>query len=68
MAHEHQPGVVQLPAAVGAGFYRIAVRHLGRLACLETRVEYRFAATSSSPAEILRDFLAARQRVGVKRR
>jgi uncharacterized protein (DUF58 family) len=45
-----------------------AFRERWRLACLETRVEYRFAATSSSPAEILRDFLAARQRVGVKRR
>jgi uncharacterized protein (DUF58 family) len=41
-----------------------AFRERWRLACLETRVEYRFASTGAPPAEVLRGFLAARaQRV-----
>jgi uncharacterized protein (DUF58 family) len=43
-------------------------RERWRLACLETRVEYRFARTDARPAEVLREFLAARQRARGARR
>lgn len=39
-----------------------AFRERWRLACLEARVEYRFVRTDESPAEVLRAFLASRQR------
>ena len=42
----------------------LALRERWRLACLESRVEYRFARTDESPAEVLRSFLSARQRTG----
>jgi uncharacterized protein (DUF58 family) len=42
-------------------------RERWRLACLETRVEYRFARTDARPAEVLREFLASRQRSRVRR-
>jgi uncharacterized protein (DUF58 family) len=39
-----------------------ALRQRWRAACLEAQVEYRFASTDQPPAEILRAFLADRQR------
>jgi uncharacterized protein (DUF58 family) len=39
-----------------------AFRHHWRATCLEAQVEYRFASTDVPPAEILRAFLADRQR------
>jgi len=39
-----------------------AFRERWRLACLAAKVEYRFARTNAPPAEILRAFLADRQR------
>ena len=39
-----------------------AFRERWRLHCLESGVEYRFATTKDSPAEILRGFLGARRR------
>jgi uncharacterized protein (DUF58 family) len=44
-----------------------AFRERWRLACLETRVEYRFTRTDAAPAEVLRSFLASRQRSRVRR-
>jgi uncharacterized protein (DUF58 family) len=44
-----------------------AFRERWRLACLETRVEYRFIRTDALPAEVLREFLARRQRSKVRR-
>jgi uncharacterized protein (DUF58 family) len=38
------------------------LRERWRLACLEARVEYRFATTSTPPAEVLRGFLFDRRR------
>jgi uncharacterized protein (DUF58 family) len=43
-------------------------RERWRQACLETRVEYRFARTDARPADVLREFLATRQRAGKARR
>jgi uncharacterized protein (DUF58 family) len=45
-----------------------AFRDRWRLACLETKVEYRFVSTKERPADVLRSFLAARQRPGARRR
>jgi uncharacterized protein (DUF58 family) len=45
-----------------------AFRDRWRLACLETRVEYRFVRTDERPAEVLRAFLASRQKAGARRR
>jgi hypothetical protein len=39
-----------------------AFRDRWRAACLEASVEYRFARTDAPPAEVLRAFLADRQR------
>jgi hypothetical protein len=39
-----------------------AFRERWRLACLEARIEYRFVRTDEKPAEVLRGFLAGRQR------
>jgi uncharacterized protein (DUF58 family) len=39
-----------------------AFRERWRRACLEARIEYRFVITSESPAEVLRAFLAGRQK------
>jgi uncharacterized protein (DUF58 family) len=44
-----------------------AFRDRWRLACLETHVEYRFTRTDQRPAEVLREFLVTRQRMGVRR-
>lgn len=40
----------------------LALRERWRLACLESRVEYRFATTQEPPADVLRAFLFDRQR------
>jgi hypothetical protein len=42
-------------------------RERWRQACLETRVEYRFTPSNARPAEVLREFLAGRQRARVRR-
>jgi uncharacterized protein (DUF58 family) len=44
-----------------------AFRERWRQACLETRVEYRFTRTDARPAEVLRSFLANRQKARVRR-
>ena len=52
------------PRDLAASFAResAALRERWRQACLEARVEYRFATTAEPPAEVLRAFLFARQR------
>jgi uncharacterized protein (DUF58 family) len=52
------------PRDLAASFRResLALRERWRLACLEARVEYRFATTAEPPAEVLRAFLFGRQR------
>jgi uncharacterized protein (DUF58 family) len=52
------------PRDLAASFRResLALRERWRLACLEARVEYRFAATDEAPADVLRAFLFGRQR------
>ena len=52
------------PRDLAASFKResAALRERWRQACLEARVEYRFATTAEPPAEVLRAFLFARQR------
>src|SRR5204863_5238961 len=51
------------PRDLAASFAResLALRERWRLACLEARVEYRFAATSMPPSDVLRAFLFERQ-------
>jgi uncharacterized protein (DUF58 family) len=53
------------PRDLRASFQREseALRARWRQICVEARVEYRFASTAEPPAEVLRAFLAARQRV-----
>ncbi len=61
-----EPGDTRTLLAEGAdlkdAFRResLALRERWRLACLESRVEYRFAKSDTPPAEILRAFVAAR--------
>jgi uncharacterized protein (DUF58 family) len=52
------------PRDLAASFAResLALRERWRLACLEARVEYRFATTSTPPAQVLRAFLFDRRR------
>jgi uncharacterized protein (DUF58 family) len=52
------------PRDLAASFAResLALRERWRLACLEARVEYRFATTATPPAEVLRAFLFDRRR------
>jgi uncharacterized protein (DUF58 family) len=52
------------PRDLAASFAResLALRERWRLACLEARVEYRFATTTTPPAEVLRAFLFDRRR------
>jgi uncharacterized protein (DUF58 family) len=52
------------PRDLAASFAResLALRERWRLACLESRVEYLFAMTSTPPAEVLRAFLFDRRR------
>jgi uncharacterized protein (DUF58 family) len=52
------------PRDLASSFRResLALRERWRLACLEARVEYRFAATDEPPADVLRAFLFGRQR------
>jgi uncharacterized protein (DUF58 family) len=52
------------PRDLAASFAResLALRERWRLACLEARVEYRFATTATPPAEVLRGFLFDRRR------
>jgi uncharacterized protein (DUF58 family) len=52
------------PRDLAASFAResLALRERWRLACLEARVEYRFATTAEPPADVLRAFLFGRQR------
>jgi uncharacterized protein (DUF58 family) len=52
------------PRDLAASFAResLALRERWRLACLEARVEYRFATTATPPAEVLRSFLFDRRR------
>jgi uncharacterized protein (DUF58 family) len=52
------------PRDLAASFAResLALRERWRVACLEAHVEYRFAVTSTPPAEVLRSFLFDRQR------
>jgi uncharacterized protein (DUF58 family) len=52
------------PRDLAASFAResLALRERWRLACLEARVEYRFATTAMPPAEVLRAFLFDRRR------
>jgi uncharacterized protein (DUF58 family) len=52
------------PRDLAASFRResLALRERWRLACLEARVEYRFATTAEPPADVLRAFLFGRQR------
>ena len=52
------------PRDLAASFEResAALRERWRLACLEARVEYRFATTATPPAEVLRAFLFERRR------
>ena len=52
------------PRDLAASFRResLALRERWRLACLEGRVEYRFATTDEAPADVLRAFLFGRQR------
>jgi uncharacterized protein (DUF58 family) len=52
------------PRDLAASFAResLALRERWRLACLEARVEYLFATTSTPPAEVLRAFLFDRRR------
>jgi uncharacterized protein (DUF58 family) len=53
------------PRDLRASFQREseALRARWRQICVEARVEYRFASTAEPPAEVLRGFLAGRQRV-----
>jgi uncharacterized protein (DUF58 family) len=53
------------PRDLRASFHREseALRARWRQICVEARVEYRFASTAEPPAEVLRAFLAGRQRV-----
>jgi uncharacterized protein (DUF58 family) len=53
------------PRDLAASFAResLALRERWRVACLEARVEYLFATTSTSPSEVLRAFLGGRRRV-----
>jgi uncharacterized protein (DUF58 family) len=53
------------PGDLRASFQResAALRERWRQLCLEARVEYRFATSAEPPAEVLRAFLAGRQRV-----
>jgi uncharacterized protein (DUF58 family) len=53
------------PRDLAASFKResAALRERWRQTCVEARVEYRFATTSEPPAEVLRAFLFARQRM-----
>jgi uncharacterized protein (DUF58 family) len=53
------------PRDLRASFQREseALRARWRQICVEARVEYRFASTAEPPAEVLRAFLAGRQRV-----
>jgi uncharacterized protein (DUF58 family) len=44
-----------------------AFRERWRLACLESRVEYRFARSDQSPADVLREFLSSRRRTRARR-
>ena len=52
------------PRDLAASFRResAALRERWRQTCLESRVEYRYAATSEPPAEVLRAFMFARQK------
>jgi uncharacterized protein (DUF58 family) len=52
------------PRDLAASFAResLALRERWRLTCLESRVEYLFATTSTPPAEVLRAFLFERRR------
>jgi uncharacterized protein (DUF58 family) len=52
------------PRDLAASFRResLALRERWRQICLEARVEYRFARTADRPADVLREFLFARQR------
>lgn len=52
------------PRDLAASFRResLALRERWRQICLEARVEYRFASTAERPADVLREFLFARQR------
>jgi len=52
------------PRALAASFQResAALRERWRTACLESRVEYRFATSAMPPADVLRAFLFERQR------
>jgi uncharacterized protein (DUF58 family) len=52
------------PRDLAASFAResLALRERWRVACLEAHVEYRFATTTTPPAEVLRQFLFDRQR------
>lgn len=45
-----------------------AFRERWRMACLEAKVEYRFARTDERPADVLRAFLSSRRHLGGKRR
>ena len=52
------------PRDLASSFRResLALRERWRMACLEARVEYRFATTTEPPADVLRAFLFDRQR------
>jgi len=52
------------PRDLAASFQResAALRERWRTACLESRVEYRFATSAMPPADVLRAFLFERQR------
>jgi uncharacterized protein (DUF58 family) len=52
------------PRDLAASFAResAALRERWRQSCLEARVEYRFTTTAAPPADVLREFLFARQR------
>jgi uncharacterized protein (DUF58 family) len=57
------------PRDLAASFAResLALRERWRQACLEAQVEYRFATTVTPPSDVLRAFLADRQRQRARR-